>query len=92
MGAPPQKQITQMLVDWGKGDASALEKLTPLVYDELHLLARRYMGKEQPGHPLQTSALVNEAFIRLIDWKNVEWENRAHFFRRFGAINAAHTS
>ena len=55
MGAPPQKQITQMLVDWGKGDGSALEKLTPLVYDELHLLARRYMGKERPGHPLQTS-------------------------------------
>jgi RNA polymerase sigma-70 factor (ECF subfamily) len=80
MGAPPQKQITQMLVDWGNGDQSALEKLTPLVYDELHRLARRYMSRERPGHPLQTSALVNEAFIRLIDWKNVQWENRAHFF------------
>ena len=80
MGAPPQKQITQMLVDWGNGDDSALEKLTPVVYDELHRLARRYMGRERPGHPLQTSALVNEAYIRLIDWKNVQWQNRAHFF------------
>lgn len=80
MGAPPQNQITQMLVDWGNGDQSALEKLTPLVYDELHRLARRYMGRERAGHPLQTSALVNEAYIRLIDWKNVRWENRAHFF------------
>src|SRR4030095_8950501 len=80
MGAPSQKQITQMLVDWGNGDESALEKLTPLVYGELHRLARRYMGRERPGHPLQTSALVNEAYIRLIDWKNVQWQNRAHFF------------
>jgi RNA polymerase sigma-70 factor (ECF subfamily) len=69
-----------MLVDWGNGDESALEKLTPLVYGELHRLARRYMGRERPGHPLQTSALVNEAYIRLIDWKNVQWQNRAHFF------------
>jgi RNA polymerase sigma-70 factor (ECF subfamily) len=80
MAAPPQKPITQMLVDWSNGDQSALEKLTPLVYDELHRLARRYMGRERAGHPLQTSALVNEAYIRLIDWKNVQWENRAHFF------------
>jgi RNA polymerase sigma factor (TIGR02999 family) len=80
MGAPSQKQITQMLVDWGNGDEAALEKLTPLVYDELHRLARRYMGKERPGHTLQTSALVNEAYLRLIDWKNVPWQNRAHFF------------
>lgn len=80
MGAPSQKQITQMLVDWGNGDEVALEKLTPLVYDELHRLARRYMGRERPGHTLQTSALVNEAYIRLIDWKNIQWQNRAHFF------------
>jgi RNA polymerase sigma-70 factor (ECF subfamily) len=80
MDAPPREQITQMLVDWGNGDQTALEKLTPLVYDELHRLARRYMGRERPGHPLQASALVNEAYIRLIDWKNVQWQNRAHFF------------
>jgi RNA polymerase sigma factor (TIGR02999 family) len=80
MGAPSQKQITQMLVDWGNGDEAALERLTPLVYDQLHRLARRYMMRERPGHTLQTSALVNEAFIRLIDWKNVRWQNRAHFF------------
>jgi RNA polymerase sigma-70 factor, ECF subfamily len=77
---PSQKQITQMLVDWGNGDQAALEKLTPLVYGELHRLARRYMGRERPGHTLQTSALVNEAYIRLIDWKNIHWQNRAHFF------------
>ncbi len=80
MGAPSQKQITQMLVDWGNGDQAALEKLTPLVYNELHRLARRYMGRERPGHTLQTSALVNEAYIRLIDWKDIQWQNRAHFF------------
>jgi RNA polymerase sigma-70 factor (ECF subfamily) len=80
MGAPSQQQITQMLVDWGNGDQAALEKLTPLVYDELHRRARRYMQKERSGHTLQTSALVNEAYIRLIDWKNVPWQNRAHFF------------
>lgn len=80
MGAPSQKQITQMLVDWGNGDQAALEKLTPLVYGELHRLARGYMGGERPGHTLQTSALVNEAYIRLIDWKNIQWQNRAHFF------------
>ena len=80
MSGPSQKQITQMLVDWGNGDQAALEKLTPLVYSELHRLARRYMGRERPGHTLQTSALVNEAYIRLIDWKNIHWQNRAHFF------------
>jgi RNA polymerase sigma factor (TIGR02999 family) len=77
--APSQKQITQMLVDWGNGDQAALEKLTPLVYHELHRLAHRYMRQERPGHTLQTSALVNEAYVRLIDWKNVQWQNRAHF-------------
>lgn len=69
-----------MLVDWGNGDQAALEKLTPLVYSELHRLARRYMTRERPGHTLQTSALVNEAYIRLIDWKNIHWQNRSHFF------------
>lgn len=77
---PSQNQITQILVDWGNGDEAALEKLTPLVYNELHRLARQYMRRERPGHTLQTSALVNEAFIRLIDWKNVKWQDRSHFF------------
>jgi RNA polymerase sigma-70 factor (ECF subfamily) len=78
--ASSQKQITELLVAWGDGDRVALEKLTPLVYNELHRLAHLYMGRERPDHTLQTSALVNEAYIRLIDWKQVRWQNRAHFF------------
>src|SRR5687768_1876220 len=74
------KEITRLLVAWGDGDPSALEELAPLVQEELHRLAHHYMGRERPGHTLQTSALVNEAYIRLIDWKNVRWQNRAHFF------------
>ena len=74
------KEITRLLVAWGDGDESALEDLTPLVYDELHRLAHRYMGHERSGHTLQTSALVNEAYVRLVDWKNVRWQSRAHFF------------
>jgi RNA polymerase sigma-70 factor (ECF subfamily) len=74
------KEITQLLAAWGDGDQSALEQLVPLVQSELHRLAHHYMGRERPGHTLQTSALVNEAYIRLIDWKNVRWQNRAHFF------------
>src|SRR5215208_2736033 len=78
MHAP--KEITGLLVAWGAGDESALAALTPLVYEELHRLAHRYMGGERPGHSLQTTALVNEAYLRLIDWKSVRWQNRAHFF------------
>ena len=74
------KEITRLLVAWGDGDESALEDLTPLVYEELHRLAHHYMSRERAGHTLQTSALVNEAYVRLIDWKNVRWQNRAHFF------------
>ncbi len=74
------KEITRLLVAWGEGDQSALEELAPLVQAELHRLAHHYMGRERPDHTLQTSALVNEAYIRLIDWKNVQWQNRAHFF------------
>src|SRR6476646_3019641 len=76
----PPKEITQLLVAWGDGDDAALEELTPLVYQQLHRLAHHYISHERPGHTLQTSALVNEAFLRLIDWKNVRWQNRAHFF------------
>ncbi|MFN0113019.1 MAG: sigma-70 family RNA polymerase sigma factor [Blastocatellia bacterium] len=73
-------EVTQLLVAWNKGDQLALEQLVPLVHAELHKLARRYMVGERAGHPLQPTALVNEAYMRLIDWKNVEWKNRAHFF------------
>ena len=72
--------ITQLLRAWSEGDESALEKVTPLVYRELYRLAGHYMGGERPGHTLQATALVNEAYVRLIDWKNVQWQNRAHFF------------
>lgn len=72
--------ITQLLVAWNQGDQSALEQLTPLVYRELHRLAHDYLKGERQGHILQTTALVNEAFVRLLDWKQVEWQDRAHFF------------
>jgi len=69
-----------MLMAWSNGDEAALERLIPLVYKELHRLAHRYLGRERIGHTLQTTALVHEAYLRLIDWNNVEWQNRAHFF------------
>ena len=72
--------VTQLLVAWSNGDQAALERLTPLVHQELHRLAARYMAGERPGHVLQATALVNEAYLRLVDWKNVHWQNRAHFF------------
>jgi RNA polymerase sigma factor (TIGR02999 family) len=74
------QEITRLLVAWSEGDVSALDQLAPLIHAELHRLAHHYMRREQPGHLLQTSALINEAYIRLIDWKNVRWQNRAHFF------------
>ncbi|HSB27657.1 MAG TPA: sigma-70 family RNA polymerase sigma factor [Pyrinomonadaceae bacterium] len=80
MQTPSPNEITRLLAAWTDGDQSALEQLVPLVQSELHRLAHRYMGRERPDHTLQTSALVNEAYIRLIDWKNVHWQNRAHFF------------
>jgi len=73
-------EVTQLLVAWSEGDQTALEKLVPLVYDELHRLARRYMRRERARHTLQTTALVNEAYLRLVDLKTVRWQNRAHFF------------
>ena len=74
------KGVTQLLVAWGDGDAAARDELMPLVYEELHRLAHRYMGRERIGHTLQTSGLVNEAYLRLIDQSQVHWQNRAHFF------------
>jgi RNA polymerase sigma-70 factor, ECF subfamily len=72
--------VTQLLHMWNGGDSEALERLTPLVYRELHRLAVRYMGRERPGHTLQPTGLVNEVYVRLIDWQNVQWQNRAHFY------------
>jgi RNA polymerase sigma factor (TIGR02999 family) len=80
MQIDPSQDITHLLVAWSEGDESALDQLAPLIHAELHRLAHNYMRREQPGHLLQTSALINEAYIRLIDWKSVRWQNRAHFF------------
>jgi len=74
------REVTLLLQNWCRGDPAALEKLVPLVYDELHRLAHIYIVRERPGHTLQTSALVNEAYLRLIDASQVEWKDRAHFF------------
>jgi RNA polymerase sigma-70 factor (ECF subfamily) len=73
-------EITGLLVDWTNGDKSALDKLFPLVERELHRLAHSYMRREDPDHTLQTTALINETYLRLIDQKKVQWQNRAHFF------------
>ena len=75
-----QATVTQLLKEWGEGDRSALEQLTPKVYQELHRLARGYMRKERLGNTMQATALVNEAFMRLVDVKDVKWQDRAHFF------------
>jgi RNA polymerase sigma factor (TIGR02999 family) len=73
-------EITRLLQAWASGDESALEGLMPLVYNELQRLAHRYMAAEQPGQTLQTTALVHEVYLRLVDVKNVDWQNRAHFY------------
>jgi RNA polymerase sigma-70 factor (ECF subfamily) len=73
-------QVTKLLKDWSDGDQSVPDQLIPVVYEELHRLAHRYMRREKPGHTLQTSALVNEAYVRLVDQNNIQWESRAHFF------------
>src|SRR5215212_6390983 len=80
MDKPGAHELTQLLERWSDGEEEALEKLAPLVHAELYRLAKRYMNRERPDHLLQTSALINEAYIRLIDWKAVRWQNRAHFF------------
>ena len=77
---PAPHEVTRLLVDWREGDQTALERLLPLVYDELHRMAARYMRGERPGHSLQTSALVNEAYLRLADYRQMQWQDRAHFF------------
>jgi RNA polymerase sigma-70 factor (ECF subfamily) len=78
-GEPEASDVSTLLRAWSDGDQSALKGLTPIVYDELHRLAHRYLERERPGHTLQTTALVNEAYIRLVDYKRMQWQNRAHF-------------
>src|SRR2546429_512592 len=76
----PKTNTTQLLVAWGRGDQEALEALIPHVQLELHRLAAHYIAGERPGHTLQATALVNEAYLKLVDWKGVQWADRAHFF------------
>jgi RNA polymerase sigma-70 factor (ECF subfamily) len=80
MSEPTSEQITRLLLDWGNGNKAALDKLMPIVYEELRRLARHYMHAQRPGHTLQTTALVNEAYLKLIDSSRVQWQNRTHFF------------
>jgi len=80
MTEPSPHEITELLQAWSDGNQEALDKLVPLVYAELHRLARHYMSNERPDRTLQTTELVNEAYLRLVDWKNARWQNRAHFF------------
>jgi RNA polymerase sigma factor (TIGR02999 family) len=76
----PQHEVTQLLIDWSNGDKTALDKLMPLIHEELRRLAHHYMSRERSGHTLQTTALVNEAYLRLVNRTGVHWQNRAHFF------------
>jgi RNA polymerase sigma factor (TIGR02999 family) len=78
--SPSPQEVTQLLIDWSRGDQAALDSLMPLVYEELRRLAHRYMRRERVGHTLQTTALINEAYLRLIEQQHVQWQSRAHFF------------
>lgn len=80
MTEPQTHRVTQLLIDWSNGDQSAFDKLMPLIDEELRRLAHHYMSRERVGHTLQTTALVNEAFLKLVNRKNLQWQNRAHFF------------
>jgi RNA polymerase sigma-70 factor (ECF subfamily) len=80
MTADSPKDVSTLLLAWSNGDETALEKLVPLVYEELHRLAHRYISRERPGNTLQTTALAHEAYLRLVDAQGVQWHNRAHFF------------
>src|SRR3954468_20604938 len=74
------KDVTVLLKAWSEGDSSALDKLAPLIYDELRRLAKRYMSREKPGSTMETGVLLNEAFLKLVHWKTARWENRSHFY------------
>ena len=80
MRTPGSAEVTRLLLAWSEGDKRALEELLPVVYQELHAMARRYMAAERPDHTLQASALVNEAYLKLVDVRKAQWKNRAHFF------------
>ncbi|MGB6942948.1 MAG: sigma-70 family RNA polymerase sigma factor [Bryobacteraceae bacterium] len=80
MSEPSDQDVTHLLIQWSKGDSAALEALVPLVYDELRRLAQVYLSREKPGHTLSSTALVHEAYLRLVKQKDVTWQNRAHFF------------
>jgi RNA polymerase sigma factor (TIGR02999 family) len=80
MTPPSHKDVTELLVDWSKGDGKALDELIPLVYGELRRVASRYLRRERPDHTLQTTALVHEAYLKLVDQRNANWRNRAQFF------------
>ncbi len=80
MGARDSEDITELLEAWGEGDQAAFERLVPLVYAELRRIARRHMHRESEGHLLQTTALVHEAYLKMVSHKNAKWQNRAHFF------------
>jgi RNA polymerase sigma-70 factor, ECF subfamily len=79
-GATHTHRVTLLLQDWSRGNPDALEELAPLVQGELHRLAQRYMGRERRGHLLQATALINEVYLRLVEWRRVRWQDRAHFF------------
>jgi RNA polymerase sigma-70 factor, ECF subfamily len=79
MSARSSSEVTGLLRAWGRGDEEALQKLMPLVYEQLHAAARRYMARERPGHTLQTTALIHETYLRLVDVRQVNWQDRAHF-------------
>ncbi len=80
MPVPPSHEVTRLLQAWNDGDEAALDELVPLVYSELHRLARHYLSAEKPGHLLQTTALINEAYLKLVDSRAPRWQNRSHFF------------
>src|SRR5258706_6438470 len=77
---PADHEVTELLTAWNGGDEAALEQLVPLVYEELNRTARRYMARERSGHTLQTTALINEVYMRLVDFQSMDWQNRNHFF------------
>jgi RNA polymerase sigma factor (TIGR02999 family) len=80
MNSPAPDEVTHLLLAWSQGDRAALDQLMPLIYAELHRMAHQHLGAERPGHSLQTTALVNEAYLRLVGQKDLHWQNRAHFF------------
>lgn len=89
MSTPSWQDVTQLLLAWSQGEQTALEKLTPLVYEELHRLAHHYMGRERPNHTLQTATLVNEVYVRLMDCSRVRWQNRPPPPGHLGPTDAA---